>query len=378
MLAAALLALGCAAVFYIIIGYPLLLAFYARRGAPVKKDLGHRPAVSVVVAVHNGAAFLSAKLQSILELDYPADRMEIIVASDGSTDDTDSVVESFAGRGVRLLRLPRGGKAAALNAAVRECAGEIVFFTDARQKLGRDALARIAANFADPSVGAVSGELRYLNPDRAGEQADIELYWRYEVWARGRHSEIDSIFGATGCIYAARRDLLAPIPPDTLSDDVLIPIRIFLRGFRVLFEAGALAFDYPTAEGEFRRKVRTLAGLWQVFARTPRLFAYRRMRWHFLSHKFARVLLPWAVLLVYGSTLALPPSGMRTLLLAGEAAAIALALLDAVVPKHFPLKRITSPARSFFAMNAAALLSIIVFFVSPETLWRKTRVKVRR
>jgi cellulose synthase/poly-beta-1,6-N-acetylglucosamine synthase-like glycosyltransferase len=207
----------------------------------------------------------------------------------------------------------------------------------------------------------------------------MELYWRYELWARRRHSEIDSMFGATGCICAIRRALVDPLPPDALTDDAVLPLRAFFRGYRVVFDPAAIAYDYPAAEGtEFRRRLRTLAGLWQVCLHMPELFTgANRMRLHFLSHKFSRLALPWAILLVCAATLALDDSPFRTFLLIAEATGVLLALVDALVPKKFPLKRLTSPARTFMSMNAAALLSITVFFVRPATLWRTTRVKVR-
>jgi len=381
MLAAVLLAVASAIVFYIIAGYPILLAFFTRRAAPpVRKDKNFRATVSVLMAVHNGEEFIRGKLECLLGLDYPAHLVEILVVSDGSTDATEAIAESFADRGVRLIRAPRGGKAATLNVALRQVSGEILFFTDVRQALDPHALSHLVANFADPSIGAVTGELRILNPDSTGEEADMKLYRRYELFARRRHSRIDSTFSATGCIYAIRRSLTAPIPPNTLSDDVAIPLRAFFRGNRVIVDPEAIAFDHPTSEGgEFRRKLRTLAGLWQVHARLPELFtSANRMRLDFLSHRFARLALPWAILLVWAATMALPASPFRRFLLIDELALVALAVLDRFAPKRFFLKRVSSPARTFLAMNAAALLAIAVFVVPPEDLWRPTRVKVWR
>jgi cellulose synthase/poly-beta-1,6-N-acetylglucosamine synthase-like glycosyltransferase len=380
MTAAILLALGTAVALYIMVGYPLALALFAGRRAPeVAKDANYRATVSILLAVHNGAAFVRRKLECLLALEYPRELVQILVVSDGSTDSTDEIVESFADRGVRLLKAPRGGKAAALNLALERATGEILFFTDVRQSIEPGSLAHLVANFADPSVGAVTGELRILDPDRAGEQADMELYWRYELWARRRHSGIDSIFSVTGCIYALRRSLAVPLRPDTLTDDASFSLYAFFRGYRVVFDPQAVAMDYPTAEGgEFRRKLRTLAGLWQVHLRHPELFTRaNRMRFHFLSYKFARLVLPWAVLLIWGATLALPESGFRTFLLVDELTLAVLALVDYVVPKRFPLKRISSPARTFLTMNAAALLAVVFVFAAPGTVWKPTRVRLR-
>ena len=380
MAAAILLVLAVLVAAYIMIGYPLLLSVYNRRLAPpVRKDFNFQPTVTVIMAVYNGEQFIRQKLESLLALRYPAQLLQILVVSDGATDGTDAIVESFSDRGVRLVRVPRAGKPAALNAALRQATGEILFFTDVRQALDPDALSHLVANFADPSVGAVTGELQMLDPARHGQQADIELYWRYELWARRRHSQIDSLFNTTGCIYALRRSLAQPIAPDTLTDDAVIPLRAFFRGFRVIFDDQAIAYDYPTVEGgEFRRRLRTLAGLWQVHVRLPQLFTRaNRMRFHFLSHKSARLVLPWAILLIWIATLALPSSSFRSFLLLDEILFVALALLDRYIPRWFPLKRVSSPARTFLAMNAAAILALAVFFVPPETLWRPTRVKVR-
>lgn len=201
-----------------------------------------------------------------------------------------------------------------------------------RQPLDPLCLRHLVANFADSTVGAVTGQLHLVRGD-TGEQADMDLYWRYEIWSRERHSTIDSLFTATGCIYAMRRTLAAPLPPDTLSDDAILPLRAFFRGYRVIFDPAAIAFDYPAIAGtEFRRRFRTLAGLWQVHARLPELFTSRnRMRFHFLSHKFARLMLPWLILIFFTAAILLPGSWFRTWLLGAGAAWLLLALCNGFV-----------------------------------------------
>ena len=379
-MAVALLVAGTAIAFYILIGYPLLLAWLGKRPKrpPVAKDLAHHPTVSVIMAVYNGEAFLREKLECLLGLEYPGGLREILVVSDESTDATDSIAAEFADRGVQLLRQKRSGKAAGLNLALPHATGEILFFTDVRQLFDQDALQHLAANFADPTVGAVTGELR-LFEGGSQEDSNFGLYWRYELWARRQHSAIDSIFNVTGCVYAARRELVESIPPDTLTDDAIIPLRIFFRGYRVIFDPDALCFDYPTASGgEFRRKLRTLGGLCQVFVRMPRLFSGAdRMRLHFLSHKFGRLVLPWSILLILGATMAMALEGSVSgrFLMLDELALFLLALIDRAVPGGVILKKLTSPARTFLSMNAAALFSPAVFFIPPNRLWRPTRVK---
>ncbi len=370
------LIVSSAVVFYIPIGYPLILAAIPNRLASSSKDMRHEPSVSLILVVYNGAAHIRAKLETILALDYPPGLLETIVVSDGSWDETESLVREYSGRGIHLVVAPHAGKAAALNRAIERASGELLFFTDVRQPLEPTALRHLAANFADPAVGAVTGELRLLKGD-GGEQTDLDLYWRYELWARRCPSNIDSIFNTTGCIYAMRRELAVPLPADTISDDAALPQMAFFRGYRVIFDPEAIALDYPALPGtEARRRFRNLAGLCQVFARTPRLFtSSNRMRFHFLSHKFARLVLPWALLAVVGSTLALPSSPFRSSLLESDLALLLLALMDRFIPAGFLLKRLSSPARTFLAMNAASLAAPVVFFIPPARLWVPTRVK---
>ncbi len=370
-----IVAIGLAA--YILIGYPLLLAALWRKASPpVAKNPDYRTTVSVILAVYNGAEFIRAKLQSILALNYPKDLMQIIVVSDGSSDATESIAREFSEQGVQLLTVPHRGKASALNAALRIVTGEILFLTDVRQQLHSDALRHLVANFADPTIGAVTGELRLIK-GTLGEQADMDLYWRYEVWTRAQHSRIDSIFSVTGCIYALRRELARPIPEDTLTDDAFLSLNAFFSGYRVVFDPDAIAIDYPARSGtEFRRRCRTLAGLWQTFVRTPALFSSRdRMRLHFLSYKFGRLVLPWAILLSVAATFALPPGPFRSWSIRGEAGLILLALVDFLIPRWLPLKRITSPARTFLIMNLASIAALAVFFTSPDRFWATTRVE---
>jgi cellulose synthase/poly-beta-1,6-N-acetylglucosamine synthase-like glycosyltransferase len=216
---------ACAAIaLYVVLFYPLWLRFGSfPLSAPIGKRASYRTTVTVVMAVYNGATFLRAKLDSLLGLDYDHSLVQILVVSDGSTDDTEAIAWEYADRGVELLVQPHSGKASAVNVALQHATGEILFFTDVRQPLEPSALAELVANFADPSIGAVTGELRLLAGE-AGEQQDMGLYWKYEIWARSQQSSIYSLFNTTGCIYALRRSLARPLPADTLSDDAALPL----------------------------------------------------------------------------------------------------------------------------------------------------------
>jgi cellulose synthase/poly-beta-1,6-N-acetylglucosamine synthase-like glycosyltransferase len=360
---------------YTMFGYPLLLAMLARwRGHPVHKA-PRQSTVSIVLPVYNGERWIGAKLESVLRLEYPPELLEIIVVSDGSTDATESVVRQFTKRAnISFLAVPHAGKAAALNAAVAKARGEILFFTDMRQELHPRSLANLVNCFADPQVGVASGELM-IRESKEVEESSVGLYWKYEKWIRKQQSHLDSVLGATGCIYAMRRDLAAPLPPGTLNDDMYLPLGAFFRGYRVILDGSAWAFDYPTKlSSEFRRKVRTLAGVYQIVALYPALLGPRNRMWiHFFSHKLARLAMPWALLAaaIAGFYLPAPWNWWAT---GAQAGAYLLAIADPWVPGGFPLKRLTVPVRTFTVLMAASWCAAAMVFVPAAVLWKETRV----
>ena len=326
MIAALILVIAATISLYILVGYPLLLSRVEalRPAHPQGPRLPHHRFGRPRGVQRPGVSCQETRQPAELSTTRP-DLLDIVVVSDGSTDATDSIVQSYAHRKVRLVRVPHGRKSRRAQRCHRAMPpARFLFFVDVRQMLDPQALRHLVANFADPSVGAVTGELRFVHSDNVGEAADIDVYWKYEIWARQRHSRIDSIFSTTGCIYAMRRSLAEPIPSDTLVDDSFIPVRVFFRGYRVVIDTEALAFDYGVITGgEFRRKLRTLAGVWQVWARLPQLFtSANRMRLHFLPHKFGRVVLPWLILAGLIAALLLPAGPVRSSLLA-----LALAVL---------------------------------------------------
>jgi poly-beta-1,6-N-acetyl-D-glucosamine synthase len=376
MLPIALICVSAALGLYIVVGYPLLLGLIARRWPkPIFKSR-QRKTVSVVIAVHDGERFIGAKLDSILALDYPRELMEILVISDGSTDRTDSIVQQFALHRVRLLRVPHGGKCAALNAGIAQARHEILLLTDMRQTVAPESLQAMMDCFADSAVGVVSGEL-IIREGASHAEADIGLYRRYENWIRNQLSDVDSIFGALGSFYALRRELAVPIPADQLLDDMYLPLAAFFRGYRLIVEPRALAFDYPTSRGtEFMRKARTLAGNYQILRTYPALLGpANRMWFHFASYKLGRLLLPWVLVLFFASSCFLP-SPWRWFLLGAQAIFYGLAAVDPLLPPKFPMKRLSSFARTFVALMLAAAWGPSVFFVSPRSLWKQSKVAV--
>lgn len=357
-----------ALVTYVLALYPALLALGVFRKAPPVAARPVRKTVSLLLPVRNGERWMRAKLESIFGLDYPAELLEVIVISDGSSDGTEEAARGFPQ--VRLLRIPPSGKAAALNAGMREATGEILFFTDVRQPLDPQCLKVLVSQFSDPRVGAASGEL-IIRRGATAEEEQVGLYWRYEKRIRKEHSRINSVLGATGAIYAMRRELASPLPPDCLLDDVHLPLLAFLRGYRVIFVEEALAYDDPAGlEQEFRRKVRTLAGVYQLLRRFPALLTPRNRMWiHTLSHKFGRLLLPYALLaLLVSSVLLAAP--WAAAIAGAQAAFYGLAAMDPWVGERSRLKAATALARTFTALMLATLAAGAILFVPAGRLWR--------
>ena len=368
--------LSSAFLVYVVLVYPLLVAVASRIWPrPIRKD-GKQRSVSIIIAVRNGERWIEQKLESILRLDYPRELLEIIVVLDGCTDRTEEIARHYTASGVQILILPPGGKPAALNAGIAQAHGEILFFTDVRQALDRESLGKIVACFGDPSVGVVSGELMILTGNSEGETA-VSTYWKYEKWVRMNVSILHSFPGATGCIYAMRRKLAVPIPAELLVDDVYQPLHAYFRGYRVCFEPGARAYDHPTSLSvEFHRKVRTLAGVYQIIGYFPRLLLPTHGMWiHFLSHKFSRLLLPYALIATAVTSFWLPYPWC-VWAVAAQGTFYTLALLNRWIPAEATIKRITAPIQTFVVLIAAAACATSILFISSRRFWKATQVQV--
>jgi poly-beta-1,6-N-acetyl-D-glucosamine synthase len=288
---------------YTFIGYPVLLALWsAVRPRPWRRQ-PYEPTVSIVISAHNESATITTKIQNLLALDYPSERVDILVGSDGSTDRTDEHLLEMSSDRVHVFVFPnRRGKAAVLNTLIPKAHNEIIVLADARQTFDPKALRALVRPFADPDVGAASGELMLTGG------APSAAYWQYEKFVRSRESIVDSTIGVTGAIYAVRKTLFESIPEDTILDDVLIPMRVARRGFRVVIERDALAYEAGVASREeFKRKVRTLSGNFQLFARERWLLnpLQNRLWWQTLSHKALRLLVAPLQLIAFISNVAL-------------------------------------------------------------------------
>jgi cellulose synthase/poly-beta-1,6-N-acetylglucosamine synthase-like glycosyltransferase len=320
---------------YVYVGYPLLAWARAVMHAPSVSRIPSEPVVTVVVVAFNEAQRIERRIENLLALDYPREKLEIVIASDGSSDQTVARAKYFEAVGVRVLPFDiRRGKAAVLNDVVPSARGEIVVLADARQRFDDGTLRALVADFGDARVGAVSGEL--VIRSRANESgstiaAGASFYWQYEKFIRRNESRANSTVGATGAVYAIRRDLFERMPDDTLLDDVLIPLKIISRGYRVIFEPGARAYDLAAGSPrqEFVRKVRTIAGTFQLFAREPWLFnPFRNSVWfETLSHKGLRLLTPLLHAVILVANIGLMSIPAYRFLLAAQVAFYAAAAL---------------------------------------------------
>jgi cellulose synthase/poly-beta-1,6-N-acetylglucosamine synthase-like glycosyltransferase len=332
------------------------------------------PEVSAVMVVRNEEAAIAPKLGNLLALDYPPAKLEVVVVSDGSTDGTEKMLAEFARNDSRVrpvMKPDSRGKAAGLNHAIAAARGEVLLFTDARQPIEPQALRLLIENFADPEVGAASGELMLGDP-RTGETGKgMGLYWRIEKKIRELESASGSVAGATGALYCARRDLLDPLPQGAILDDVLLPMQIVRRGSRVIFDSRARAWDSPDlgSSREFARKVRTLSGNYQLLQLAPWLLgSSNAIRFEFVSHKLLRLVVPFALLGLLISSLFLSGSLYRAALIA-QLVFYALSLVAIGGIKLGPLSRIADPARTFVVLNSAAMVAFVNFVIGRKAVW---------
>ena len=293
---------------YIYVGYPALIGVWRFVAADPPRPKTFTPTISVIIAANDEADVIAEKLENTLASDYPSDLLDVLVVSDGSVDGTDAIVGGFKARGVRLLGLPsRRGKISAVNAGVATCTSDILVLTDANAFMAPTALACLARNFADPRVGAASGDV-VLTGERASLATSEDLYYGYERWLQQAESDVWSMIGVDGALYAVRRSLFVAQPPDTILDDMSIPMAAAAQGRRIVFEPEARAVEQGsfTAREEFARKTRVVAGAVQFLSRVPRWGDLRwSTRFALFSHKALRWLTPLFLILFYGSSASL-------------------------------------------------------------------------
>jgi biofilm PGA synthesis N-glycosyltransferase PgaC len=363
-----------ALVAYTFVGYPLWLWVRCRlRPRPIRKERS-APRVSVVMVVRNEEKVLETKLENLRSLDYPEEKLGIVVVSDGSTDGTEEILSRHAQnpRIHAVMNQLSRGKASGLNDAIVFCCGDVVVFTDARQKIEPGAVGLLLENFADPEVGCVSGELMLGDPESGEIAGGIGSYWRLEKRIREFESTSGSVVGATGAFYAVRRELLAPIPEGTILDDVYIPMQVVRQGKRVVFEPRARAWDVPDlgAGREYARKVRTLSGNYQLLQLAPWLLGRsNRIRFEFVSHKLLRLMAPFALLAILLATFWISGAFYRAALITQLVFYGLSALAPVRFPKHGPVARAADAAWTFVVLNVAGVAAFVRFVTGRTAAW---------
>jgi poly-beta-1,6-N-acetyl-D-glucosamine synthase len=329
------------------------------------------PRVTIILAVRNEENHLEEKLRNLQLLDYPRELLETIVVSDGSTDRTDEILKNWKDSSVRSICLPAHvGKAEALNCAIETAEGEIVLFMDARQRVAVDSVKLLTENFADPDVGCASGTL-VLGAGEQGSPQGVRSYWNLEKMIRHCESTTGSVVGCTGALYAVRRTLLPRLPAGLILDDVFIPMEVSQLGARVIFDERVLVWDQlaSSPRQEFRRKVRTLFGNYQLLRVAPWLLsAANPMRFEFVSHKLCRLAVPFAFI-----GMLLPSLFLSNLLyripLAIACGIGALAVLAYLRVTRGITSRVADLALALVLLNTAAIVALFYFSAGKKRVW---------
>jgi cellulose synthase/poly-beta-1,6-N-acetylglucosamine synthase-like glycosyltransferase len=353
--------------FYVYVGYPAFLAIAAslvRRRRRPTPETGEVPMLSILIAAYNEQANIARKIEQTLALDYPSDRMEVVVLSDGSTDQTDSIVMAIGDPRVRLLRIPeRKGKTHAQNEGVKVCRGEILVFSDATTVYHPRALRYLACNYTAAEVGAVSGRYQYFDPNGDSPTGlGTIAFWNYENQIKTLQSRLKTITGCCGCIYSVRRSLYTALPDDIISD-LVQPLWVSQKGYRVVFEDRALAYEETTksATAEFAMRVRIVTRGIRGLLSVPDLLKPWKHGWvsfQLLSHKVLRWLVPFFLIVLFAGSALLAGQRGFAYLLALQTTFYLCALLSAWVPIHRRWRPLGVPLY-FCTLNAAALLSVI-------------------
>jgi biofilm PGA synthesis N-glycosyltransferase PgaC len=362
----------CAAlVGYTYFGYPLVLYLRTLWRICPSQFAAIFPKISIIICIYNEGPAIREKLHNIAQLHYPRARREVIVVSDGSTDDTGAVLTREKALVNKILVLPEHrGKACALNQAIAAATGEILVFTDARQTIEPDAVRMLVANFADPIVGCVSGDLA-LRPCSSRTKG-FGLYWTVEKCIRRWEASVGSCVGVTGSLYAVRKSMIGPLPPETILDDVYVPFQVARAGGRIVFESRARAWDSlsPRIRSEFRRKVRTLTGNYQLLRLAPWIITTRNsLRFAFVSHKLARLLVPFAMAGALVSS-ALMQTRFFEAMLALQITFYMLPLLSIWQAAPRVLIGVADAVIAFLVLNCAATVAFGNFVRGKAPAWR--------
>ena len=372
-----------AIIIYSYIGYPIVLyllsnLFFTTRNREINYSI-KLPSVDLLIAAYNEEDVIGVKIENSLLLDYPQDLLHIWVASDGSSDNTNSTVKKYAAinKNVHLLEFQRTGKSGILNKSMMSLRGEIVVFSDANTEYSRDALKKIIEHFEDPTVGCVSGRLVYRNPGEILSGKGESFYWKYETALKKMESKIGYVAGANGAIYAIRRDLFEPFPARTINDDFTTSMKIVKKGFKSIYESEAMVFEdvAPTMKSEFNRHVRDGAGHYIAIVHligllNPFLGLRSFIYW---SHRIFRWLIPFLLICIFIINTFLLDKIIYNYLFIFQCAFYLLAIIGWVVTKYVRLPFLIYVPFYFCNLNLALLLGFIkVLSNKQKTTWERT------
>lgn len=333
------------------------------------------PKVSIVVPAYNEGEIIEEKLRNFSLLDYPKEDLEMLIGSDGSTDDTERKVESSRQPNVRLLSFPRRGKASTINDLIENADGQLVVLSDAAARLSPTSIKKLSRHFSRPDVGCVMGEIRMESKEGRGEE---DLYMRFEILLKYMENKIDAVLGASGAIYAIRKDLFEPLPEDTINDDFLIPMRIREKGYKVIYDSEAVAYEKPPKglQTEFRRRARIGAGVPQLIRLTRRLLNPRRgaVAFSYLSHKILRWLCPYLLIAAFISNISLLDIVLYRWLFGLQLAFYVLALIGYLRRDAAKPDRIFRAPFYFVYLNLALVVGNLSSFKKGRRVgWEKTK-----
>jgi len=366
-------------ILYCYIGYPLILLilgfFFGKKVE--KKEIF--PSVSLLIPVYNEEKIIRQKIENSLALDYPKEKLEIIVASE-SNDRTNEIVKEYKDKGVKLIEFKgRKGKQYTIYRTLPKCKGEIIVLTDANGMFKEDALKKLVRSFADPKIGCVCGELRYINPKKVAVGEGETIYWKYDTFIKKLESKFHSVLGAHGSIYALRKNLYNPLS-EYRGDDFELPIRVAQQGYGVVWEPEAISEEevYPETKREFKRKVVIIG--WHFRSGLILLKeSFKKLRFllifQLISHKILRWLIGFFLLFLFFSNLFLLDKPFYLILFIGQILFYLLAILGYILDKKGKkLNKFINLPYYFCMVNLAALVGVINGLLGRQTAtWEKLR-----
>jgi cellulose synthase/poly-beta-1,6-N-acetylglucosamine synthase-like glycosyltransferase len=366
--------LSLGGIVYTYLGYPVVLWAAVKLRPRPWKFASITPTVTIVLAVHNGLTLLESRIRRLTDLDYP-NITEVIIVSDGSRDGTAEFLVQQSHPLIRPVVIEtHGGKAVALNAGMARATADVIVFVDLRPDIAPGAIGQLVGNFADETVGCVAGEYVLYQQSQSDASAPVgRFYWSYERWLRNAEALLNSCVGVPGCFYAVRRTLARPQPPGIILDDMFQPLSVVRQGYRCVVDSKARVFDsWPArVEGEFHRKVRTLAGNFQLFQLAPWLLTpQNRVLFQIFSHKIMRLIVPFLVVVLLLSSIVLSRGSLFFTVVTYIQIFIWMLAIIGSRYRIPVLHKVAGPLGALMVLNAAAVVGLYKFLFTRGPLWK--------